>query len=270
MTCQTYPKPLTPAMDRPLEGAEKDLVNQMIQTIDRPDVLTEQVVVGSKFLAVIAGNRMGLSSLLDAVPKQEEIALVQTLLGKPIGEAVSLIQTPAPFLISLGVAALNAANAPDPDMVEPSNFPAENLIAHLGKEKITGLVGEFPFTKQLAQRVGTLHLFELKPVPNSLPRDLWEIMLPKLDVLAITATTLLTRQMAWYLSRAPQAKIVILGPTTPNAMVLFEYGVNYLCGSVVTDMEKVAASIEAGCCFKDIKKNGGIIFTQHQFSKHKK
>ncbi|MBU0969762.1 MAG: hypothetical protein KKC20_03905, partial [Proteobacteria bacterium] len=79
MSCKPHPDPLTPAMDRPLKGAEKTLVDQMIQTIDRPDVLTEKVVVGSKFLAVIAGNRMGLSALLDAVPKQEEIALAQTL-----------------------------------------------------------------------------------------------------------------------------------------------------------------------------------------------
>lgn len=264
MTCQTCPKPPTPAMDRPLEGAEKELVDQMIQTIDRPDVLTERVVVGSKFLAVIAGNRMGLSALLDAVPKQEEIALAQTLLGQPVRTAVSLIQRPSPFLISLGVAALNAANAPDPEAVEPSNFPAENLMADLGKEKTLGLVGEFPFARKLAQRVGTLHLFELKPVPTGLPRDLWEIILPKLDILAITATTLLTRQMAWYLSRAPQATIVILGPTTPNSRILFEYGVNYLCGSVVTNMERVAASIEAGFCFTDIKKNGGIVFTQNR------
>ena len=264
MTCHTCPKPLTPPIDRPLEGAEKELVNQMVRSIDRPDVLVEKVVVGSKFMAVIAGNRMGLSSLLDAVPKQEEIALTQTLLGKSIDEAVSLIQDPSPFLISLGVAALNAANAPDPAVVEPSNFPAEDLIAHLGKEKITGLVGEFPFARQLAQKVGTLHLFELKPVPNGLPRDQWERVLPKLDVLAITATTLLTRQMAWYLSRAPQATIMILGPTTPNVKVLFEHGANYLCGSVVTDMDRVAASIESGVCFRDIKKNGGIIFTQQK------
>jgi uncharacterized protein (DUF4213/DUF364 family) len=236
----------------------------MMAAIHRPDVLVEQVVVGSKFLAVTAGNRMGLSSLLGAVPKQEEMALIKTLVGKPVKSAVTLLQEPSPFLICLGAAALNAASAPDPDRVEASNFPAEHLIAELGKEKITGLVGEFPFAKQLAQKVGTLHLFELKPVPNGLPRNQWEKTLPRLDVLAITATTLLTRQMAWYLSRAPQAKIVILGPTTPNSTVLFEYGANYLCGSVVTDMERVAASVESGLCFKDIKKKGGIIFTRQE------
>ncbi|MCP4719305.1 MAG: DUF364 domain-containing protein [Desulfobacteraceae bacterium] len=262
MTRLPCPEPITHVMDRPLKEAEKELVNKMILAINRPEIFVEKVVVGSKFLAVIAGNRMGLSSLLNAVPGKDEIKLVEKLVGKPIGEAVKLIRQPSPFLISLGVAALNAGNAPDPAGVESANFPADKLIARLGKDKITGLVGEFPFVKQLAPRVGTLHLFELKSVSHALPRDQWEIVLPKLDVLALTGTALLTRQMAWYLSRASQAKIVILGPTTPTSRVLFEHGANYLCGSVVTDMEKVAASIKADFCFRDIKKNGGILFTQ--------
>lgn len=257
MTC---PEPIQAA--RPLEGDEKKLVNQMISTLARPNIVVEQVVVGSKFMGVVAGGRMGLSSLLGSAPKQEEVKLVEQLAGQPIGKAVDFIRHPSPFLICLGLAALNAVNAPDPNRVEAADFPAEDLIAGMGKEKRVGLVGEFPFVEQLTQRVGTLHLFELKSVPNALARDQWEIVLPKLDVLAITATTLLTRQMAWYLSRASQASIVILGPTTPRSRVLFEYGANYLCGSVVTDTKKVADSIKADCCFRDIKKNGGIVFTR--------
>lgn len=255
-----FQEPITPA--RPLKGIEKELVDQMILAVKRPEVFVEKVVMGSKFMGVIAGNRMGLSSLLDAIPGQDDIKLAQKLVGKPIEEAITLIRQSSPFLISLGAAAMNACNAPNPESVEPSDFPAEDLIAGLGKDKILGLVGEFPFTEQLARKVGTLHLFELKNVPNGLPREQWEKVLPKLDVLAITGTTLLTRQMAWYLSMASQAKIVILGPTTTMSRTLFEHGANYLCGSVVTDIKKVCISIEAGLCFRDIKKNGGIIFAQ--------
>ncbi|MDD9302620.1 MAG: hypothetical protein HUK40_09905 [Desulfobacter sp.] len=157
---------------------------------------------------------------------------------------------------------MNAGNAPDPNRVEPDNFPAEDLIAELGKDKTVGLVGEFPFASALKQKVGTLHLFELKPVSGALARDQWEEVLPRLEILALTGTTLLTRHMAWYLSRATRAKIIILGPTTPASPTLFEFGADYLCGSVVTDTGRVSASIRADLCFKDIKKNGGIIFTR--------
>jgi hypothetical protein len=248
--------------DRPLEGDEKKLAHSILSSIIRPDAVVEEIIAGSKFIAVKAGGRMGLSSLLGASPQGTEKDLEHQMVGKSVKEVVGLINNPSPFSISLGFAALNAGNAPDPKHVEPSNFPADDLIARLGKDKITGLVGEFPFAQSLKNRVGTFHLFELQDVPGAVPRDQWESVLADLDVFAITGTALLTRKMAWFLSRAPQATIIVLGPTTPFSPRLFSHGVDYLCGSVVTDMEKVGQGIRAGLPFQMVKKNGGITFTQ--------
>jgi uncharacterized protein len=258
---------LTTIPERPLEGEEKKLADSMLSSIVRPDVVVEEIVAGSKFIAVKAGGRMGLSSLLGASPKEHEKDLEHQMVGKNVKEVAGLLRKQSPFSISLGFAALNAGNAPDPNSIEPSNFPADELIARLGKNKIAGLVGEFPFVEYLKNKVGTFHLFELRSVPGAVPRDEWERALAELDVFAITGTALLTRSMAWFLSRATQAQIVILGPTTPFSPVLFSNGANYLCGSVVTDIEKVAWGIRAGLPFKEVKKNGGIIFTQWEKQK---
>ena len=110
--------------------------------------------------------------------------------------------------------------------------------------------------------MGKLYLFELNPVPGALPREEWETTLPQLDVLALTATTLLTRQMSWYLTRARQAKIVILGPTTPMHPALFNWGADHLCGSIVTDVDRVRQSLGIGNCFRSIKQMGGIRFCE--------
>jgi hypothetical protein len=262
MSTYSCDKPSTPLPDRPLEGEEKKLVHSMLSSIIRPDAVVEAIVVGAKFIAVKADGRMGLSSLLGAGPRDLETDMEKTMMGRTVKELADLIKSPSPFSISLGFAALNAGNTPDPETVEPSNFPADDLIARLGKDKITGLVGEFPFVESLKDRVGSFHLFELRDVPGAVPRDEWENVLAELDVFAVTGTGLLTRSMAWFLSRAPQAKIVILGPTTPYSPALFSYGADYLCGSVVTDMEKVAPGIRAGLPFSQVKRKGGIIFTQ--------
>ncbi|MFO7751174.1 MAG: DUF364 domain-containing protein [Desulfobacteraceae bacterium] len=248
--------------DRPLHGEEAVLAKDILLSIIRPNAVVEKIVVGSKFLGVVAGARMGLSSLLGARPREEDNLLVQQLVGKPVKEAASLIKETSPFAVSLGYAAVNAGSTPDPAKVEPSDLPAKDLIVSLGKDRLTGLVGEFPFVEDLKPRVGTLHLFELQKVPGAVPRDQWEEVLATLDVLAVTGTALLTRNMAWFLSRAKQAKIVILGPTTPLSTTLFDHGADYLCGSVVTDMEKVGQGLLDGLPFKKVKQNGGIIFTQ--------
>jgi len=139
---------------------------------------------------------------------------------------------------------------------------AEELIADLGRDKMVGLVGHFPFTQALSARVNQLHLFELKAVPGAVPRDRWETLLLRIDVLALTATTLLTRQMAYYLNRAKQASIVILGPSTPRSGPLFDYGADYLCGSVMIDQARVSRGIREGLAFRALKKRGGLAFAQ--------
>ena len=252
--------------NRPLEGEEKNLVDTILSSIIRPDAVVEQIVFGSKFIAVTANGRMGITALLGATPQEHERDLEHQMVGKSVKEVASLIRKPFPFSISLGFATLNAGNIPDLKHVEQTNFPADDLIAKLGKNKIAGLVGEFPFVDSLRERVGTFHLFELKPVPGAVPRDQWECVLAELDVFALTGTTLLTRSIAWFMSKAPQAKIIILGPTTPFSPALFSHGADYLCGSVVTDTEKVAQEIRSILPFKKIKRNGGIIFTQWEKS----
>ncbi len=257
--CTTTQPPLP---DRKLEGDEHRLITDLTPGVRRPDVEIQEIILGDKFIGVVAGGRMGLSSVLGARPKPGEVDQCLALVGAVASKAIALVHSPSPFSLAVGLAALNAANSPDPETAVESTLPTHDLIARLGRDKVTGLVGEFPFVDNLAPRVGTFHLFELNPVPGALPREDWEATLPRLDVLALTATTLLTRHMAWYLTRARQARIVILGPTTPLSPCLYDWGADYLCGSVVTDIQRVKQSLGSGSCFRSIKQNGGIKFVQ--------
>lgn len=246
----------------PLEGIERDLVDAMIQTLTRPGAVVEQVVAGPKFIAVIAGGHMGMASLLGARPAVNEAGLTEHVIGKTAAQVAEYLLRPSPFAACLGLAALNAANTPDPAAAIGDDMPAEALIAELGRDKSVGLVGQFPFVDALREKVGALHLFELRDVPGAVPRDQWEAVLSGLDVLAVTGTALLTRQMGYYLTHAGQAVSVVLGPTTPLSQALFRFGADYLCGSVVTDAHRVLDGIRSGLSFRAIKKNGGIKFVR--------
>lgn len=246
----------------PLEGIERDLVDAMLKTLTRPGAVVEQVVAGPKFIAVIAGGRMGMASMLGARPAECETAMTEHVIGMTAAQVAEYLLRPSPFAVCFGLAALNAANAPDPAAVAGENTPAEALVAELGRNKVVGLVGQFPFVDALRDKVGALHLFELRDVPGAVPRDQWEAVLSGLDVLAVTGTALLTRQMGYYLTHAGQAVSVVLGPTTPLSQALFRFGADYLCGSVVTDPGRVLEGIRVGLPFRVIKKNGGIKFVR--------
>lgn len=245
--------------EMPLDENERRLLNSMIQSLPRPDAPVEQVVAGDKFIAVVAGGRTGISSLLGARPDAHEASMTDKVVGMSAVRVAEYLLRPSPFAVCLGMAALNAASTPDPSS-ETAAAPAEQLIAELGRNKTVGLVGQFPFVEALREKVGALHLFELREAPGAVPREHWEEVLPRLDVLALTATALLTRQMAFYLSRAANAVSVVLGPTTPMSPALFGFGVDYLCGSMVTDPRPVLEGIRAGLPFRAIKKRGGISF----------
>lgn len=251
-----------PVSDRPLSGIEHELVDHMMSGILRPDAIIEDIVVGPKFIAVTAGGRMGLASLLGAGAKENEAHLAAELIGQCAAQAASYLTKTSPFSISLGLAALNAANTPEASGIIASDAPAEALIAQLGRDKTVGLVGEFPFIVTLREQVGALHLFELRDIPGAVPRDQWDKTLAGLDVLALTGTALLTRQMGYFLKQAARAVTVVLGPSTPLSQALFDFGADYLCTSVVIEPERVAQGIRASLPFHAIKRQGGIRFIQ--------
>lgn len=248
--------------DVPLDGIEKDLVSALLGSLARPDAVVEEIVAGPLFIAVVARGRMGISSLLGARPRDGEKDLAGKAVGMKAARVAEYLLGPSPYAVCLAMAALNSAVTPDPSSLREDDRPADALIADLGRGKNVGLVGEFPFTEALREKVGALHLFELRDAPGALPRERWDQVLPGLDVLAVTGTALLTRQMGYFLTGAERAVKIILGPTTPFSPVLFRFGADYLSGSMVTDHRRVAEGIRAGVSFRAIKKNGGIRFVQ--------
>lgn len=245
---------------RPLQAPESDLVAEMLSSIARPDAVVEDVIAGPKFIAVTADGRMGLASLLGARPTSEEKRIMARAVGQMAADIAGYLRSPSPFSISLGLAALNAGNAPDPETISGDGASAEALIARLGRGRQVGVVGQFPFVDRLRAQTAALHLFELRDAPGAVDRSEWEATLVGVEVLALTGTALLTRRMAWFLAQAKQAEIVVLGPTTPLSRALFRFGADHLCGSVATDPERAREGVRTGDSFRAIKKAGGIRF----------
>ena len=236
------------------------LLNKLVDTL--PDGRIAQVCISTHWTAVVAEiegqRRCGLASSLTAEhcrhgePDVTQAGHLETLSGL---ELAALAQSDQPALASVGVAAINALIPPQPKTWVDLN--AEEVIAEHGKGKKVVLVGHFPFIPRLRSRVGELIILEKRPEPGDLPADAAFDVVPDADVVAITGTTLINRTLDGLLELcSPRAHVILLGPSTPLSPVLFDYGIDLLCGSIVTAIEPVLRTVRQAGNFRQVHRAG--------------
>lgn len=118
------------------------------------------------------------------------------------------------------------------------------LIAALGKGKRLAVVGSFPYLKTIRIEAAQSWVLELEPEGDELPASEAPRVIPQADVVGITGSTLANGTLEGLLDLCrPDAFVVLIGPTTPLSPVLFDYGVDVLCGSLADDPQVALRSI---------------------------
>jgi uncharacterized protein (DUF4213/DUF364 family) len=124
---------------------------------------------------------------------------------------------------------------------------AFDLLARLGAGKKVVLVGHFPQVEWLQARVGSLIVLEKRMRPGDYPAEAAPELIPQADVVAITGMTILNHTLDGLLELCPPtARVIILGPSAPLTQILFNFGVDYICGTVITDEEEVLLTVMQG------------------------
>jgi uncharacterized protein (DUF4213/DUF364 family) len=75
----------------------------------------------------------------------------------------------------------------------------------------------------------------------------------------LTATSFINHTLEGLLTLCQKAFIILIGPTSPLSPILFDYGIDAICGSKVIDPDKVIRSISEGAMFKEV--NGVKLLT---------
>lgn len=242
-----------------------ELLDNLLDTL--PDGEVHKVQIGLHWTAVVAvidgEKRCGLASTLGGdhehhgVPDVPEAGSLETFTGK---ELANFVRSSSGTLASVGVAALNALQPLYPESWVDIN--AEHVIAEHGAGKTVALVGNFPFVPRLRLHLGKLYIIERNPQDGDFPEEAAPDILPGADVVAITAMTLINHTLEKLLRLcSPDATVIVLGPSTPLNPVLFDYGVNLLSGSVVTDIDAVLRAISQGANFRQVHRAGVRLVT---------
>ncbi len=243
------------------------LIERILATLQQGRVL--DVRIGLHWTAVVVEvqgeRRCGLASTLADLHSHEhgggplvpEAGRLQEL---PAGDLAALARSERPTLASVGVAAMNAL-LPEPPLPQV-DVNAEQVLAERGRGKVVAMVGHFPFAERLRGAVGELHVLELRPRQGDLPARAAPQVLPRAEVVAITAMTLANHTLEGLLRLCrPQALVLLIGPSTPFSPLLFDHGVDLLAGAMVTQIEPVLRTISQGGDFRQVHRAGVRLVT---------
>lgn len=227
---------------------------------DAPEGVIVDVAVGPAWICVeveTGGERhCGLAPALPASSHDGELPPAGTRSAEVLAHAGSQTR---PRLSSVAVATLNAL-LPTPGAGFEQN--GEELIADIGTGLKVAMVGHFPFVERLRRRVGRLSVIERAPRPGDYPEAAAGSIIPAADVVAITAMTLVNGSFDGVLSLCrPEARVILLGPSTPLSPRLFAAGVDILAGAVVADRRGVQAAIPGARSFRQLKHAGVRLVT---------
>jgi uncharacterized protein (DUF4213/DUF364 family) len=222
----------------------------------------ENVLVGLHWTAVVvdtaAGRRCGLASTLSSVDFHHgmidvpQAGQLETMDGRQMAD---LVDSEQPVLASLGMAAINALLPQYPGQWTELNASA--VLAEKGAGKSVAIIGHFPFLERLKDNFGALYVLEQNPQPGDYPADAASDILPGAEVVAISGMTLTNHTLDDLLSLcSPGALLVLVGPSTPLSPVMFDFGLDILCGSVVTAVEPVLKVIGQAGTFRQVRDAG--------------
>jgi uncharacterized protein (DUF4213/DUF364 family) len=174
------------------------------------------------------------------------------ILGKEVMALAHMANSPSPHEAAIGMATINSLIKVDERRCAELN--AEELFAKEGEGKRVAIVGHFPFVPRLRTLAKELWVIERNPREGDFTEAEAETLIPQADVVGITGTAFTNHTIEHLLGLCkPEAYVVILGGTAPLSPVLFDYGINAISGTRVTDPEAVLRCVSQGATFRQIK-----------------
>jgi uncharacterized protein len=229
-----------------------DLISEILSTCAQ-DWPVRVVCVGS-FVTMVQGEGSGLASTFrDPCPDSAHRGITDAgrLHDMSMRELAAYALHEKLIEASVGMAALNGL-LPVPERITV-DLNASELIAEKGQGKNVAVVGDFPFLKKLKHKVGHLEVISESPHNGLHGIEKARKILPEMDVVALTGSAFINHTFDALLHLAKHAYVLILGGTTPLSPVLFDHGVDVLCGSVVSDHDKARNFVMQGSSFRHLR-----------------
>lgn len=229
------------------------ILDFLISTLDI-QVPVRDVRMGLFHTGVVTRN-CGLAATLPKDALRQEPPLIREPGSLKEKEAIDLVRMAYSDRILeavIGMAAINSLMEVDKDSCIELN--AGDLIMEKGKGKRVAIVGHFPFINKVRKVAKELWVIEKNPREGDYDEHAASTLIPQADVVGITGTAFTNHTIENLLTLCnTKAYIIILGDTTPLAPILFDFGIDALSGTIVTDNETALRCISEGSNYRQIK-----------------
>ncbi len=229
------------------------VLDDLMATLNK-DAKVRDIRLGLFHTAVLTRN-CGLAATLPRDALRQEPPSVKepgSLLEKNALELVRMSCSDSILEAVVGMAAINSLLEINDEQCRELN--ASQLIADRGKGKKVAIVGHFPFIPRLREVVKQLWVIEKNPREGDFTEAEAENLIPQADVVGITGTAFTNHTIEKLLQLCrPQAYVVIVGDTAPLSPVLFDHGINAICGTRVIDPRLALHCVSQGATYQQIK-----------------
>lgn len=227
------------------------ILDDLIRSLKESDAPV-QSVHACVFWTAVVSRHCGLSSTFrdEGLPHDRGVRNVGSLTRKTGLELTEYARSSSLLEASIGMATINSLIEVDESKCIEKN--AFEILAKKGEGKNVAVVGHFPWIPKLKGRVQNLWVLEQRLQDGDLPAREAERILPQCDVVGITATSFINHTLESLLSFCKKSYVVMIGPTTPLSHVLFDHGIDVICGTQVTESDKLIRFISEGATFKEV------------------
>ena len=236
-----------------------EILKSIVDSIHGNSPVTE-VMRGLHWTAVVS-RRCGLASAMPhgVCHNEKEDAGTGSLTDMTALELAGRCFSDEASEASLGFAAINSLL--EINTGKCSGSEGLQLIGEMAQDKNISVIGHFPLLEELRKTAKNLWIIEKQPRPGDVPEENSPDYLPRSDIVVISSTTLINHTLPGILGLCKKGSLkMLLGPSTPMTEVLFDYGIDILSGSIITDKERILKSIAEGANFRSIKKTGAVRF----------
>ena len=229
------------------------ILDDLLSTLN-PDEAVRDIRQGPFWTAVLTRN-CGLASTPYESGHHHDHTPVKDaghLLQKSAQELARMAYSESNHEAAIGMATINSLL--DIDELYCVELNAGDLLMEKGEGQRVAVIGHFPFVERLRQVVRELWVIEKHPREGDVAENEAQNLVSQADVVAITGSTFVNHTTEELLALcSPKAYVIVLGPTTPLSPVLFDYGVDVISGTRVTDAETVLWYVSQSATFRQMK-----------------